>query len=167
MGAPLAVIALAVGLTNARLLPMTVTLMPYFNEAGTPRWKLYIASHWIAVTGWAEAMRSFPAMPPERRYPFFVGMSLVLWGSCILASGVGYYIAGLVPFHVSLGLVFLNPIYFMLVFASDLANRGRAMALLLGAIAGPALHLVVPDWSLLIAGLTAGTLGYLIGRKWQ
>lgn len=167
VGAPLAVIALAVWLTNARLLPMTVTLMPYFNQAGTPRWKLYIACHWIAVTGWAEAMRSFPAMPPEGRYPFFIGMSMVLWSSCILASGLGYYVAGLVPFHISLGLVFLNPIYFMLVFASDLANRGRAMALLLGAIAGPALYWVTPDWSLLLAGLIAGTLGYLIGRTWQ
>ena len=167
VGASLTVIALAVWLTNARLMPMTVTLMPYFNEAGTARWKLLIASHWIAVTGWAEAMRSFPGMPPAGRYPFFIGMVLVLWSSCILATGLGYFLAGMVPFHISLGLVFLNPIYFMLVFASDLANRGRALALAFGALAGPAIYLVTPEWSLLIAGLLAGSLGYALGRRWR
>ncbi len=165
VGAPLAIIALGVGLTNARLLPMTVTLMPYFNEAGTARWKLLIVSHWIAVTGWAEAMRSFPGMPAAGRYPFFVGMSLVLWGSCIAATGVGYFLAGLVPFHISLGLVFLNPIYFMLIFSSDLANRGRTLALVFGAIAGPLVHLLTAEWSLLIAGLAAGTLGFALRRR--
>lgn len=167
VGAPLAVMALAVWLTNARLMPMTVTLMPYWNEAGTARWKCLIAAHWIAVTGWAEAMRSFPAMPPAGRYPFFVGMSLVLWTSCIFATALGYYISGLVPFHITLGLVFLNPIYFMLVFASDIANRGRTLALVFGALAGPSVYLVIPEWSLLIAGLAAGTLGYAVGRRWR
>ncbi len=167
VGAPIAVIALAVWLTNARLLPMTVTLMPYLNEAGTARWKLLIAAHWIAVTGWAEAMRSFPTMPAEGRYPFFVGMSLVLWGSCIVATGLGYFIAALVPFHISLGLVFLNPIYFMLVFSSDLANRGRTLALVFGAVAGPLVHLVTAEWSLLIAGLAAGSLGFALRKRRQ
>lgn len=44
-GATLAGIALAVALTNVRLLPMTLALLPRFGKA--PRWQLYALAHVI------------------------------------------------------------------------------------------------------------------------
>jgi predicted branched-subunit amino acid permease len=63
---------------------------------------------------------------------------------------------------VSLGLVFLNPIYFLLVFIVDLQQRLRALALVSGAVLGPPLHALSPDWGLLLAGLVAGTAAFAI-----
>jgi predicted branched-subunit amino acid permease len=61
---------------------------------------------------------------------------------------------------VTLGLVFLNPIYFMLVFVADARHRARILALVVGAVTGPPLHLVSPDWGLLATGVLAGSLAF-------
>ena len=163
-GAGILAIAAAVALTNARLLPMVITLMPLLRAPGTPRWRYYLAAHWIAVTGWAVAMRDCPAMVPAQRRPYFMGVSLTLWVCSTLGAALGFALAETVPSFITLGLVFLNPVYFMLVVAGDVRGVSRILAAVLGALAGPLLYLATPGWSLLLAGVGAGSLAYLIGR---
>jgi predicted branched-subunit amino acid permease len=164
VGASLAAILLAVALTNARLLPMTVVLMPMLRAPGTPRWQYFAISHLIAVTGWTRAMQHFPALPPAERLPYYTGFGLVLWGSTLVATAAGFLLATHVPDYVTLGLVFLNPMYFMLVFIADARHAERALALGLGAVCGPLLHLVDADWGLLATGLGAGTVAFVIDQ---
>ena len=165
-GASLFAIAVAVALTNARLLPMAITLVPLMRAPGTPQWQYYAAAHFIAVTGWALAMRDCPALPLRQRLPYFMGVVLVLWTVSMLGACLGYALAGNVPAYITLGLVFLNPVYFMLVVAGDVRIPSRILTAVLGACAGPLLYLVTPDWSLLLTGLGAGSLGFLLGRWW-
>lgn len=165
-GASIFAIGVAVALTNARLLPMALTLVPLMRSPGTPRWQYYLSAHFIAVTGWALAMRDCPSMPAVQRLPYFTGMVLVLWFASMLGMCLGYSLAGSVPYFITLGMVFLNPVYFMLVVAGDVRLPSRVMAAVLGTIAGPLLYLVTPDWSLLVTGLGVGTLAYLLGRLW-
>ncbi|MEO3434293.1 AzlC family ABC transporter permease [Inquilinus sp. CAU 1745] len=164
IGASVLAIAIAVALTNVRLMPMTLALMPYLRHPGTPRWRYYAAAHLIAVTGWVQTMRRAPDLPAEERLPYLVGFSGTLWVLTIVSTGVGWFLAGAVPPSVSLGLVFLNPIYFMLVLTADLRDRARLRAMLLGALCGPLFHLISPNWGLLLTGLVAGTIAYL--PKW-
>lgn len=165
VGAPLLVIVSAVSLTNARLLPMAMTLMPTIRGRHLPRWVYFLASHLIAVTGWAAAMRVCPKLPEDQRLTYFVGFSGSLWLATVGATAIGFALANSVPAYVTLGLVFLNPIYFMLVFAADLSQRSRMLALLFGALAGPPIYLWSPDWSLVIAGLGAGTLAFAVTSR--
>ncbi len=160
LGAAVLVVAAAVAMTNARLLPMTVALMPYLRAPGTPRWRYYLVSHFIAVTAWAAAMRVCPNLPAEQRLPYFAGFGATLWSMCLVTTAIGFYLAGELPGIVTLGLVFLNPIYFMLVFVADARHRGRILALAVGALLGPPLHLVSADWGLLITGVLAGSLAF-------
>ena len=160
LGSSLFVVAAAVAMTNARLLPMTVALMPYLRAPGTPRWRYYLFSHFVAVTAWAAAMRLCPTLPASQRLPYFAGFGTALWSMCLVTTTLGFYLAGGLPGFVTLGLVFLNPIYFMLVFVADARHRGRILALVVGALLGPPLHLVSADWGLLITGLAAGTLAF-------
>ncbi len=164
VGASLVAVAAAVALVNARLLPMTITLMPLLRGPGVPRWLYYLAANWIAVTAWALGLRELPRLPPEERMPFFLGMGIPLWVGTLVTTAVGFALAGAVPLYVTLGLVFLNPIYFMLVFAADLRLRSRILALILGALLGPPLYLVSPDWSLITAGLAAGSGAFFADR---
>jgi predicted branched-subunit amino acid permease len=156
--------ALAVALTNARLLPMTVTLMPVLRAPGAPRWRAYLVSHFVAVTAWTVAMQRCPDLPEDQRLPYFAGFGAALWTVSITATGLGFVLAGIVPSTLTLGLVFLNPIYFMLIFVADFRSRARALALGLGAATGPLLHLVLPKWDLLLTGLIAGTAAFLIDQ---
>jgi predicted branched-subunit amino acid permease len=160
LGGSLLVVAAAVAMTNARLLPMTVSLMPYLRARGTPAWRYYLFSHYVAVTAWAAAMRVCPSLPPDQRLPYFAAFGTMLWAMCLVTTAVGFYLAGLLPGFVTLGLVFLNPIYFMLVFVADARHRARILALIVGAVTGPPLHLVSPDWGLLATGVLAGSLAF-------
>lgn len=163
MGASLAVITLAVLLTNARLLPLTVTLLPHLDLQNQPRWRVYALSHLIAVTSWAAAMRRCPDLPVESRLPYFASFAATLWTLSMLCTAAGFLLVDSVPASLALALVFLNPIYFMLLLVGD-TQRYRLLAVIIGAVLGPIAHLVSPDFSLLIAGLSAGTIAFIIKR---
>ncbi|WP_417432199.1 AzlC family ABC transporter permease [Kiloniella sp.] len=164
INASLFAIAAAVGLINCRLMPMTIVLMPFIRNKKTPKIVYYFMSNFIAVTGWAAAMKLCPKLPEEQRLPYFTGFVIPLWSICMLATFVGYHLPGVLPAEVTMGLVFLNPVYFMLVFLADFTQPGRPTALILGAILGPLTFLFTPNWSLLITGLVAGTIAFLISE---
>ncbi|KKJ76990.1 branched-chain amino acid permease [Kiloniella litopenaei] len=164
INASLFAIAAAVALINCRLMPMTIVLMPFIRNKTTPKIVYYFMSNFIAVTGWAAAMKLCPKLPEEQRLPYFTGFVIPLWSICMLATFAGYHLPGVLPAEVTMGLVFLNPVYFMLVFLADFTQPGRPTALILGAILGPLTFLVSPNWSLLITGLFAGTVAFLISE---
>lgn len=165
VGATLAVMAVAVGLSATRLLPMTLSLVPQLRHGGVPRWQLYLAAHLIAVTGWAMTMRVAPRLPPEERLAFFTGFTSLLWLSVVACTAVGYYLPGALPERVTLALLFLNPLYFLLIFLTDLRQVSRTLALAFGAVLGPPLFLLEPDWSLLFAGFIGGTAAFLLRAR--
>lgn len=163
-GAPLFAVFVAVALINFRFLPMTVAMLPLLRQSGVRTWKLYILAHFIAVTTWVLVMLRAPEMPPEQRLPYFWGGVAMVIPAALLGTTLGYVAAGAVPPQVTHGLIFLNPVFFMLVLLVDLRQRARAYALLLGAVLGPALHALTPTWGLLIAGLIGGTAAFLADR---
>lgn len=164
VGSSLLVIAAAVLLTNARLLPMTVTLMPALRRGGGAGWTLYLAGHFVAVTAWANSMRVVPTLEPSVRLAWFLTFAGTLWSLSILGTGFGYHLASAVPQPVTLALVFLNPVYFMLLLIADVSQRPKAVALAAGAVLGPIFHRLDADWGLLLTGLVAGTVGFIAGR---
>lgn len=163
-GAPLVAIALAVALANLRLAPMSTVIMPVIALEGRPAWRLYLAAHWVAITGWALTMRRAPERPRAERLAWFMGCVLTLWTGSFVGCALGHLAAGIVPRPLSLALVFLNPVYFMLLCLQDLRDRQRMLSVLMGAGACAVLHPLVPSWSLLLAGLGGGTAGFLLAR---
>jgi predicted branched-subunit amino acid permease len=161
-GASLLAIALAVALTNARLLPMTITAMSLLRHPRHAPALYWLAAHLIAATGWAQLFRRAPILLPENRLAYYFGLTGTLWVITLIATAIGWELAGRVPHPVTLGLVFLNPIYFLLLFAADLASRPRLMALVFGAALGPVV--ITTDWGLLLCGLIAGSLAFALDR---
>lgn len=164
IGAPSLAIALAVGGANARFLPMALALMPQFRDDATGwRWR-YGLVQLMSVNTWALAMRRGPALAPAQRTAYFAGVSLVCMGAGVFGTGLGFLLAGWLPRTLTLGLVFLNPAYFALLFA-DVRQRAGVLALAAGAVLGPLLHLVSPTWGLPATGLVAGTLAFLAEHR--
>src|SRR3546814_12726966 len=135
-------------MTTVRRLPMALSLSPQLRTPGTSRWPYYGAAHLIAIKGWVHAMRRCPNLPEEERLPFLFGFSGALWAICLAATAAGYHLAGSVPPYVSLGLVFLNPIHFMLVLTADLKHSACLRAMALGAVLRPVFLLLHPGWGL-------------------
>ena len=164
IGTSLLVNTMAVWLTNTRLMPMVITLFPHLGSGRAIGWRHYLVAHFIAITSWAVAMRRCPHLPDEERFPWVAGLGFGLWAMSFAGTAVGFWLSGSLPPSVMLGLVFLNPCYFTLLFVGDLGSRARVLALVFGGALGPALHLVTPDWGLLITGIVAGTAAFLVDR---
>ena len=162
-GSSVLAIALAVTLTSTRFITMTVTLFPQFHQKDRNR-GLYASVHLLAMTAWAISMREFHSIEMKHRLSYFVGLGLLCWLISVPGTILGFYLAGMVPQAVTLGLVFINPLFFLLTFTEvkPLINR---IALSLGCIFGPIFFVIDRDTSLLSAGLVAGTLAYFIDRQ--
>ena len=162
-GSSVLAIVLAVTLTATRFITMTVTLFPQLHEKDRNH-SLYASVHLLAMTAWAISMREFHAIETRHRLSYFVGLGLLCWLISVPGTILGYYLAGMVPAAVTLGLVFINPLFFLLTF-TEVKPWINRIALLLGCIFGPIFFMIDRDTSLLSAGLVAGTIAYLIDRK--
>jgi predicted branched-subunit amino acid permease len=163
LGAPVIAIVAASSAANARFLPMVLSVMPLFNEAlPRKRWR-FVVAQFMSLNPWAALMRRGPSMNPADRPPYYAGFAGVCISAALLGTGTGFIVAGALSRDVTLTLVFLNPVFFTLVFA-DARGRAAIMAVLAGVVAGPLFHLISPDWGLLLTGAVAGTGAYLADR---
>ncbi len=163
-GAPGYLSVIAVMLTGARFLPMTMSLMPVIRHPCHSQLVIYLTAHLISMTSWAWAMQRCAGMHQERRLPYFMGFAAACWAVSIAATAVGYFLAGWFPAPLRLGFVFLTPVYFLVILIGDVRTVLAAWALACGAVAGPLFHLLSPQWSVLLAGAVGGTLAYYIQR---
>jgi predicted branched-subunit amino acid permease len=162
-GSSMVAIALAVTLTSTRFITMTVTLFPQFHEKDRNR-GLYASVHLLAMTAWAISMREFNTIESKHRLSYFVGLGLLCWWISIPGTILGYLLAGVVPAAITLGLVFINPLFFLLTF-TEVKPWINRIAIGLGFVLGPLFYLLDRDTSLLTTGLVAGTIAYFVDRK--
>ena len=163
-GSSVLAIALAVTLTSTRFITMTVTLFPQFHEKDRNH-SLYASVHLLAMTAWAISMREFQTIEAKHRLSYFMGLGLLCWLISVPGTILGYYLAGMVPPAITLGLVFINPLFFLLTF-TDVKPWGNRIAIGLGCLIGPIFYAFDRDSSLLLTGLVAGTLAYAVERRW-
>ena len=142
---------------------MTVTLFPQLHQRDRNR-SLYASVHLLAMTAWAISMREFHAIETRHRLSYFVGLGLLCWLISVPGTILGFYLAGMVPAAVTLGLIFINPLFFLLTF-TEVKPWINRIALMMGCIFGPIFFMLDRDTSLLSSGLVAGTIAYLIDRK--
>lgn len=164
LGAPLFAIVLTVALSSARFLPMTLVLMPLMRDARHRGWRYYAAAQLLALTGWTMAMARFPQIARGDRLAWFCGFALVCMAASAAASAAGYLVADLLTPLAKAGLVFMAPMYYLLILVGGIRDRAAALALACGALAGPLAYLATPGWSVLVGGFAGGTLAYLILR---
>jgi predicted branched-subunit amino acid permease len=153
----------AVSLANARFFPMAASLMPLLRSGLRGTGWMFLLAHLMSAQSWAYCRRVFPGLTVKGRRPYFLGFALTIMTYSVLGTVLGHVMTAALPRPVTLGLLLLNPLFLLLLFAD---SRGRAVvyALAGGAVLGPLLHPVAPDWGLLAAGLVAGTGGFLVAR---
>ena len=153
-------ILIAVFLTNARLYPMTVNLVPVIRQNNRPRWHYYFLAHFIAVTSWVYMLSNYNKISKENRFSFFLGLGATLWVLSTISTVIGFYTAGIISKKIFVAIIFLNPIYFMCMIVSVLNKLHIILTVFLSIILAPILFLVTPDWSVLLAGVISGIISY-------
>jgi len=163
-GASMPAVALAVGLSAVRFMPMVMAWTPVVRGHATPRWLLLLLSWFVAITAWVFAMARLPGLERAARVPFFAGFAVTLTALNGAIVAIAYSAIGALPAAVAAMLVFLTPIYFLLALWGAARDRADRLALLAGLALGPLFTALVPEADLVLAGLLGGTLAYLAGR---
>ena len=158
-------IFLAVWLVNFRLYPMTVSLFPLLKHESQPKWKYYISCHFLAVTSWLIAKENYKEINKKHRIDFWIGIGLGTWSTAIIMTIIGYLAADFLNKEMLIGLAIVNPIYFFCMMISAMEDIAIATSVVFGTTLGPVIFLFSEEWSLLFAGLIAGTVAFLVGEK--
>ena len=167
VGASLINIFLAVWLVNARLYPMTVSLMPLLKEKSQPKWKYYLSCHFLAVSSWLIMKDRIQMVEQKNRIDFWIGIGTGTWASAIISTVIGYLISDYLTKDMLIGLALVNPVYFGCMMIGAMKTKSITAAVILGAILGPLFFLFSPEWSILFGGTLAGTIAFLIGEKYD
>ena len=164
-GMAFAPLFLAVSFSAVRLMPMTVSLLPMLRSEETPKWRLYLLAHFVAITIWIESMRHLPHVVRHYRASFFLGFGLAMVATSTVGALAGHRFAADLPVVVAAALLFLMPIYFLVTLSNAARVLSDRLAFVLGLLIGPMAFMLFPDGDLVITGLVGGTLGWLLARK--
>ena len=161
-GASLPAAAFAVALSSVRLAPMVVALVPEMRTEKTRPWVLYLLSHFVAVTSWVLAMERLRNVPRDMRTTYYAGLggTLVL-GNMLVVAGI-YAVAGSLSPAISAALLLLTPIYFLTSLWGSARESASHVAMGMGLVLGPILHVLTPGFDLLLAGLIGGAASFTI-----
>ncbi len=165
IGASLLSIFIAVWFVNARLYPMAVSLFPLMMDDSQPKWKYYLSCHFIAVSAWLIMKSNYEVIEKKDRVDFWIGIGTATWSVSILATIIGFYLADYLNKDMLMGLAILNPIYFTCMMVGAMKTLQITLSVSLGAILGPIFYFFSPEWSILLGGLVAGSIAYLIGEE--
>ena len=164
VGASLLNIFIAVWLVNARLYPMTVSLMPLLMHRTQPKWKYYLSCHFIAVSSWLIMKDNYERINKKSRIDFWIGIGVATWSVAIISTVIGYFASDFLNRDILIGLAIINPIYFTCMMVGAMKTVKISLSIILGAILGPAFYFISPEWCILFGGIVAGTIAFFIGE---
>ena len=165
VGASLLSIFIAVWFVNARLYPMAVSLFPLMMDESQPKWKYYLSCHFIAVSAWLIMKSNYETVEKKDRVDFWIGIGSATLSVSVLATILGFYLADYLNKDMLMGLAILNPIYFTCMMVGAMKTLQITLSVILGAILGPVFYFFSPEWSILLGGLVAGSISFLVGEK--
>ncbi len=159
-------VLLSVFLVNTRLLPMTMAVMPHIKS----RYLLVniVNAHFVALTTWLGFLNALPqlkAHPQLSRSTFYFIFGGLLWCIAWSAALLGYFSKDFMSPEWQLALVYVNPLYFLLLIWEQTQQPANMLPIVLGAVLLPPLALWNAEWSILIAGLIGGTLAFWLRRR--
>ena len=164
VGASLINIFLAVWLVNARLYPMTVSLMPLLLHKSQPKWKYYLSCHFIAVSAWLIMKSNYQKIEKKHRIDFWMGIGTGTWLTAIVSTIIGFLVSDYLNKDMMIGLAIVNPVYFTCMMAGAMKTVQISLSIILGAILGPAFFFTSPEWSILYGGILGGSVAYFVGE---
>ena len=154
----------SVTIANVRMFPLTIATMPLLrSRPGLQPVQFWIA-HINSVTSFVQVVEmSHHVSDRSLRTAYFFGFTTATMSLGLLGTTFGYTVANQLPGVVGQSLVFITPLY-MLLLAAQSSQRSVLMSVVLGCVLVPLGHLVSTNWGLLTGGVLAGTLAYAVER---
>ena len=163
-GGPPLEVALAVGLSGMRLLPMVVALTPLLKTPATRARDLIVPAHFTAISMWIESLRLLPKLPRAARIPFANGLGTALMAGAVVASIVGFRLAQALPSLLVAALLFLSPMSFLISAVRNARVTADRVALVVGLVLAPLLAWRGVELDLMWTGLIGGGVAFAAHR---
>lgn len=166
-GNSLPAVALAVGLSGVRLMPLVVSMLPLLRGRRPHLVTELICAHFVAVTMWAEGFRQLPKVPVPERPAYGIGLGAGLTIHSTIATAIGYQLTGALPGPLALALLLLTPISFSILLVRNASSRTDWLAIGCGLVLAPLVAGAPGGLDLFWSGVGGGTLAFIIGRLWR
>ncbi len=160
-GLSIASTVLLVAIINIRLLPMSFSLSHHLKHSNPSPPLYYFAAYFVAVTGWMNFFTNYRSIAPKDAFSYFMYTCFFLWCAAMAGFLLGYHLVDFIPNELFVGLLLVNPLYFLMVIASHgRDDRYLAIAVVGGCIFFLPFVSVSGNLAILFAGLTGGGLAF-------
>ena len=100
----------------------------------------------------------------SKRPVFFVSLTITVLTLAVIATIIGYLVAGKVSYHFNSALLMIPTIYLLLL-AANASTLLPVVAVLIGGGVVVAIDLSLPGWGLALDGFVGGTPAFLLGLR--
>ena len=122
--------------------------------------------HFMAITNWAQLSYKQSTYEPQQLLTYYKGFSAVVFVCGMTGTMTGYFLDDLLPPHILRLVIYITPLYILLLLANAQQKINR-MAGLFGAALSPFIYIFAGDWAILIAGFIGGTAALFVQRAQQ
>lgn len=165
-GASLIFIFIAVCLANMRMMLMVISAhdILQLKSFEISIFKKILLMHLLAITSWAQLGHARQKYGRKLLLIYYVGFSITIYLFGLSGTLIGYHLDNFIPRDIMLFVVFITPIYILLLILMS-TNRVNRLAVVLGALICPAVFTLLGPFSILIAGVFGGSLAFLLFHR--
>ena len=126
-------------------------------------WRKILLAHIMAITSWAQISHVKDKFPLNLLLSYYIGFAMTIYLFGFSGTLVGYFIDNFASNEVLRTIIFVTPLYILLlVFNSrDKINR---LAVVLGGIITPVIYPFFLEWSVLLGGVIGGSVAFFWAR---
>ena len=135
-GASLSIIFLAVALANMRMMLMVISgyNMLQLKQHNMTFWKKILLMHIMAITSWAQLIHVKDKYSPNLLLSYYIGFAITIYIFGLSGTFIGYFIDTIANNEVLRAIIFMTPLYILLLVVSSRDNINRFAAVLGGTI---------------------------------
>lgn len=162
-GSSLLLIFIAVTMANMRMLLMMISASDIMNvkQLKLPLWKHMMYFHMMAVTGWIQVGYVAPQHNPESLFQYYRGFACTIFIMALMGTTAGYFVSDLVPSNILRIVIYITPLYLILLSLSA-RQPGNRLAVIMGGIFALMLYPFFGQSALFMAGLLGGIVSFSV-----
>mgnify|MGYP006879298963 FL=1 len=129
-----------------------------------PFWRQFIIFHLMAITSWAQIGFMKDKINDDELIKYYTGFSITIYLFGMLGTLIGFYISDFISNNFLRILIFITPLYILLLVVNSKDNINRS-AVYTGCVLAIIFYPIVGTWSILISGILGGSLATYIFYK--
>ena len=162
-GATLLLIFFAVTMANMRMLLMTISASDIMDMKAQNIGKLqhFAYFHLLAITGWVQIGYRAEDYSASQLMIYYKSFTAVIFTLSLTGTSIGFFVSQIAPSRLLVILVYITPLYLILLGLSARQPANR-LAVALGGLYAAFLYPFLADMALFIAGFAGGITALLI-----